>query len=214
MINLITFSNGANLYRDIVRVVKHFIRKNIRRFKSLIIRTKESYLGFRERRVNFQVSSILNLKGMKTIECQIDENESSMVSNMLSINARNIQQQANTVQKLVQTSIRDFQYLTRLNSFNGNGNDGFADFSTSLSCKELVKLNDTPMTNNNGFVQELEELKILSATPKSKLLLLLSKLRTSFKTNLLMMTSKLYRIVNNTKFQHFIRICIILNSLR
>ena len=83
-----------------------------------------------------------------------------------------------------------------------------------ITFKELIKLNEMPMTNINGCVKEFEELRVLSASPKSKVLQLVTKLRSSFKTNTILLTSKLNQIVNNTKFQHFIRISIILNSLR
>ena len=89
--------------------------------------------------------------------------------------------------------------MSKLSSFDEN----------SLLLKENDKI---------GVKQKLNvfenSCKIITPTPKSQFSQMIMKRKVQIRENYLRMTSKLHNIVNENKFQYFIRICIILNSLR
>ena len=72
----------------------------------------------------------------------------------------------------------------------------------------------TPTDDGISSLKFLDDYKILTPTPKSSLTIMISKMMNFLESNYLALTSRLKRIVTDSKFQHLIRICIILNSLR
>ena len=71
------------------------------------------------------------------------------------------------------------------------------------------------IVNSGMKANEAENaLKIIIPTPKSKFSQMRTNLKDEITKNYLLLTEELLKIVNENRFQHFIRICIILNSLR
>ena len=89
---------------------------------------------------------------------------------------------------------------------------GLLDISNSSSFDEPSVLD----IDNIGIkANEAENaLKIIIPTPKSKFSQMRTNLKDKITKNYLQLTAELLKIVNENRFQHFIRICIILNSLR
>ena len=89
---------------------------------------------------------------------------------------------------------------------------GLLDISNSSSYDEPSVLD---IDNIGMKANEAENaLKIIIPTPKSKFSQMRTNLKDQITKNYLRLTAELLKIVNENRFQHFIRICIILNSLR
>ena len=78
-------------------------------------------------------------------------------------------------------------------------------YDLTLHCLDL---------STNEAALFVEGFKIMSPSPKPPLKQILFNMKMYVRHNCQHMTSKLNLIVNDNKFQHFIRLCIILNSLR
>ena len=89
---------------------------------------------------------------------------------------------------------------------------GLLEISNSSSFDEQSLLDiDNNRAKANGPDNAL---KIIIPTPKGQFSQMITNIKDQITENYLRLTTELLKIVNENRFQHFIRICIILNSLR